>query len=179
MSTQKDDFLDLYRSGLESLVAMTRATLDESEKLRNRQLEAIRDALAENTALSGDISGASNLEQLFAIQTRFANHQMEVALGYWGRLCEAASHTQLDAMKRLEAQTLEFNQRAASMLDAAPAGTEPMVSAMRSFLQAASAACGMGAQATEQAAKAAEAQFETATAGIRSALADARKRSAA
>jgi len=179
MSTQQDDFLDLYRAGLAEMLTMTRASLDEFEQLRSRQLEAIRDAVAENAELTGTLAGAQDMESLLAIQARFANHQMEVALGYWGRMCEAASHSQLDAMRRLEAQTTRFNQRATSMLDAAPTGAEPMVAAMRAFLEAAQTACGMGAQATEQAAKAAEAQFETATAGIRSALADARKRSAA
>jgi len=179
MPAPQNDFLDLYRAGLAEMLAMTRATLDEFEQLRSRQLEAIREALNENAELTGEITGAQDMERLLAIQARFANHQMEVALGYWGRLCEAASHTQLDAMRRLEAQATKFNQRATSMLDAAPAGAEPMVSAMRAFLEAAQTACGLGAQATEQAAKATEAQFETATAGIRSALADARKRSAA
>jgi len=179
MPTQQDDFLNLYRAGLAEMLAMTRATLDEFEQLRSGQLEAIREALSENAELTGEIAGAQDMQRLLAIQARFANHQMEVALGYWGRLCEAASHTQLDAMRRLEAQATKFNQRAASMLDTAPAGTEPMVAAMRAFLEAAQTACGLGAQATEQAAKATEAQFETATAGIRSALADASKRSAA
>jgi phasin family protein len=179
MPTQQDDFLNLYRAGLAEMLAMTRATLDEFEQLRSRQLEAIREALAENAELTGEIAGAQDMQRLLAIQARFANHQMEVALGYWGRLCEAASHTQLDAMRRLEAQATKFNQRAASMLDTAPPGSEPMVAAMRAFLEAAQTACGLGAQATEQAAKAAETQFETATAGIRSALADASKRSAA
>lgn len=179
MPTQQDDFLNLYRAGLAEMLAMTRATLDEFEQLRSGQLEAIREALAENAELTGEIAGAQDMQRLLAIQARFANHQMEVALGYWGRLCEAASHTQLDAMRRLEAQATKFNQRAASMLDTAPAGTEPMVAAMRAFLEAAQTACGLSAQATEQAAKATEAQFETATAGIRSALANASKRSAA
>jgi len=179
MPAPQNDFLDLYRAGLAEMLAMTRASLDEFEQLRSGQLEAIREALAENAQLTGEVAGAQDMQRLLAIQARFANHQMEVALGYWGRLCEAASHTQLDAMRRLEAQATKFNQRATSMLDAAPAGAEPMVSAMRAFLEAAQTACGLGAQATEQAAKATEAQFETATAGIRSALADARKRSAA
>jgi phasin family protein len=179
MSTQQDDFLDLYRAGLAEMLAMTRNTLDEFEQLRSQQLDAIREALGENAELTGQLAGAQDMERLLAIQARFASHQMEVALGYWGRMCEAASHSQLDAMRRLEAQATKFNARATSMLDAAPAGAEPLVAAMRAFFEAAQTACGMGAQATEQAAKAAEAQFETATAGIRNALADARKRSAA
>ncbi|MDX1375200.1 MAG: phasin family protein, partial [Burkholderiales bacterium] len=166
MPAQQNDFLDMYRAGLAEMLAMTRSTLDEFEQLRSRQLEAIREALTENAALTGEIAGAQDMERLLAIQARFANHQMEVALGYWGRLCEAASHTQLDAMRRLEAQATKFNQRATAMLDSAPAGTEPLAAAMRAFLEAAQTPGGRGAPAPAPAARAPRAQVVTATAGI-------------
>ena len=82
MATQQDDFLDLYRTGLAEMLAMTRSTLDEFEQLRSQQLEAIREALDENSELTGELTGAQDMERLLAIQARFANHQMEVALGY-------------------------------------------------------------------------------------------------
>ncbi len=178
MPTPQEQFLDIYRVNLEAMVTMARTTLDEAERLRARQLEAIREALSVNTGLSREIAGATSAEELFAAQTKFANHQVEIALGYWGKMFEAASHTQREAMKRVEEQSAQFNERFGAMLDAAPAGSEPMVSAMRSFLQAARAAYGIGAQATEQAAKLTEAQFVTATAGIREAVASARKKTA-
>jgi phasin family protein len=178
MAAPQEEFLDLFRTSLEGMVTMTRATLDEAERLRSRQLEAIQDALAQNANLSREIAGASSAEELFAVQTKFASHQIEVSLGYWGKLFAAASHTQLAAMKQIETQAAQFNDRMSSMMDQAPAGSEPIVAAMKSFLQASRAAYGVGAQATEQAAKLAEAQFETATAGIRDVVANARKKSA-
>jgi hypothetical protein len=42
MAKQQDAFFDVYRNGLAQMLAMTRATLDESEQPRNRQLEAIQ-----------------------------------------------------------------------------------------------------------------------------------------
>ncbi|MGH8705695.1 MAG: phasin family protein [Burkholderiales bacterium] len=178
MATPQEQFIDFYRSSLEGMVSMARATLDEAERLRTRQLEAIRDALSVNSALSREIAGAGSAEELFAAQAKFANHQIEVALGYWGKLFEAANHTQLEAMKRIEEQSSQFNDRVSSILDNAPAGAEPFVAAMKSFLQASRAAYGISAQATEQAAKLTEAQFVTATAGIREAVANARKKTA-
>jgi phasin family protein len=178
MATPQEQFLDLYRTSLEGMVSLTRATLDEAERLRTRQLQSIREALDENAALSREIAGAQTPEDLFNAQTKFANHQFEVALGYWGKLLEAANHTQLEAMKRVEQHSSLFQERLGTMLDSAPPGSEPMVAAMKSFLQAARAAYGIGAQATQQAAKLTEAQFVTATAGIRDAVAQARKKSA-
>jgi phasin family protein len=178
MTTPQEQFVDLYRTSLEGMVAMARSTLDEAERLRARQLEAIREALEENAELTRQVASASTADELFAVQAKFANHQIDIALGYWGKLFEAASHTQLQGMRKFEEQATQFNDRVSSLLESAPAGTEPMVNAMKSFLQAARAAYGIGAQATEQAAKMTEAQFVTATAGIREAVANARKKSA-
>ena len=178
MPTPQEQFVEFCRMNLEAMVGMARATLDEAERLRTKQLDAIREALAENAALSREIAGATSAEEIFAAQTKFANHQIEAALGYWGKLFEAANHTQLEAMRRVETQAAQFNDRVSAMFDGAPPGTEPMVAAMKTFLQAARAAYGIGAQATEQAAKMTEAQIVTATAGIREAVASARKQSA-
>ena len=178
MLNAPEQFLSLYRANLEGMVQMARSALEEAERLRSRQLDSIRDAVAENSALAGEIAGAKSVEELLAAQTRFANHQLDVAIGYWSKMFEAASRSQLEAIKRVEAQAGKLNEGISSMLDSAPAGSEPLVAAMRSMLQAAHAAYGFGAQATEQAAKLTEAQLETATAGIREAVAAARKKTA-
>lgn len=176
MTSPQEQFIALYRSNLESMVSMARSVLDEAERLRTRQLEAIREALAENEELARQIAGAETVDQLFAVQSRIANHQVDVALGYWGRVFEAASQTQVKGMKQFEEQAARFTERVSAMLDGAPAGAEPMVNAMKAFLQAARAACGIGAQATEQAARMTEAQIVTATAGIREAVANASRK---
>jgi phasin family protein len=178
MADPQAQFLDFYRSSLESMINTARGSLDEAERLRTQQLEAIREALAQNAELAREISGAASAEELMGAQAKFANHQLEVALGYWGKLFEAANRSQLQAMKSCEEQSASFNQRVAGMLEGAPAGSEPMVGAMKTFMQAAQAAYGFGAQATEQAAKLTEAQFVTASAGIREAVASAREKTA-
>jgi phasin family protein len=178
MPEPSEQFLTLYRANLEGMVRMARTALDEAERLRTRQLEAIRDAVTENAELAAEIASARTLEELLTAQAKFASHQLDVTIGYWSKLFEAASRTQLDTVKRIEEQAGRINESISHMLDAAPAGAEPMVSAMRSMLEAARAAYGIGAQATEQAARLTEAQFSTATAGIREAVANARKKTA-
>jgi phasin family protein len=178
MATAQQQYLDVYRQGLEDAVAMARTALDEAERLRLKQVEAIRAALAENAELGRQIANANSTEELFAAQTRFASHQVEVAFGYWGKLFEAASHAQLEAIRRIDQQAAQFHERFAALAADAPAGSEPFFGAMTSFLQAARTLYGIGAQASEQAAKLAEAQLGTATAGIRDALAGAAKKTA-
>lgn len=178
MLNTPEQFLSLYRANLEGMVKMARSALDEAERLRTRQLDAIREAVAENANLAKDVAGAQTVEELLSAQARFANHQLDVAIGYWSKLFEAASRSQLEAIKRVEEQSGQINESLSSMLDSAPAGTEPVVAAMRSMLHAVRAAYGIGAQATEQAAKLTEAQLVTATAGIREAVAAAMKKTA-
>lgn len=178
MTTPQEQFIDLYRTSLEGMVAMARATLDEAEHLRTRQLEAIREAMERSAELSREIANAASAEDLFAVQSKFASHQLDIALGYWGKLFEAANRTQLEAMKRIDAQAAQFSDRVGSLFAGAPAGAEPIVSAMQSFFEAARAAYGLGAQATEQAVRMTEAQIATATAGVREAVSGAAKKTA-
>lgn len=178
MFNPPEQFLDFYRKNLEAMAKMARAALDEAEQLRTRQLEAIRAAVAENADCCRDIAAAKTWEELVAAQNRFGNHQFEVAIGYWSKLFEAARHSQVETMRLVEAQTTQLNDSVSSMLEKAPAGSEAVVTAMRSMLEAARAAYGFGAQATEQAALLTEAQLTTATAGIRDAVSSARKKSA-
>ena len=178
MTATQEQFFDLYRAGLENMVAMARTTLDEAERLRAKQLESIRDALAENADLGRAIASAASAEELYAAQGKFVTHQIDVALGYWGKLFETASRTQLEAMKRLGDQASQFNQRLETVLGETPAGAEPLVAAMKALMETARAAYGVGAQATEQAVKLTEAQFTTATAGIRQAVTGTEKKSA-
>jgi phasin family protein len=178
MADPQAQFLDFYRGNLEAMLGMARSSLDEAERLRTRQLESIRAALEQNAELAREVAGAKSAEELLGAQAKFASHQLEVALGYWGRLFEAANRCQVSAMKSCEEQSASITRRMSGMLEGAPAGAEPIVGAMKSFLQAAQAAYGIGAQATEQAAKLTEAQFVTASAGIREAIAAARQKAA-
>jgi RNA polymerase sigma factor (sigma-70 family) len=168
--------LELYRAGLEGIITMARTALDEAERLHTRQLEAIREALEENAELSREIRNATTVERMFSVQPKFVSHQVDIALGYWGKLFEAVSRTQLREIRELEEQASQFNERVTTLLENAPAGAEPMVSALEAFLQAARAAYERSAEATDQAAKLTEAQFVTMTAGIREAIEKAKRK---
>jgi len=178
MANPQEQFLDAYRVGLESLVKLAGTMLGEAERLRTRQLEAIRAAMDEHAELSKGVSTAATLNDLVAAQARFANQQFEIAIGFWNRQFEAASHGQREALRRIEEQAAQMNEGLGKLLDTLPPGAEPVTSAIKSFLQAGTAALGLGAQASEQAARLAESQTATATAGIREAAAQASQKTA-
>ena len=129
MATQQEQFLDAYRVGLESMIGFAGTVLNEAERLRTRQLEAIRKALGEHAELAKGVASATTLNDLVAAHTRFANQQWELALGFWSRQFEAAG-----------------------------------------------AALGGSAQISQHAARMAETQIATATAGVREAADRARQK---
>ncbi len=178
MATQQEQFLDAYRVGLESIVGLAGTMLGEAERLRVRQLEAIRKALAEHAELAKGIASATTLNDLVAAQARFANQQFEIALGFWSRQFEAASHGQREALRQAEEQASKVSQDVGRVLDTLPPGIGALSSAFRSMLQAGYAALGAGAQMSEQAARLAETQIAKATAGVREAAERAHQKTA-
>lgn len=173
MTTPQEQFLDAYRAGLESLVGLAGTMLGEAERLRVGQLEAIRKALGEHAELSKGIASAATLNELVTAQQRFASHQFEIALGFWSRQFEAAGHGQREALRQAEEQAAKISEEIGRMLEALPPGAGAMTSAIKSMVQAGYAALGAGAQMSEQAARLAETQIATATAGVREAAARA------
>jgi phasin family protein len=176
MATQQEQFLDAYRAGLESIIGLAGNMLGEAERLRVRQLEAIRTALGEHAELAKGIASAATLNELVAAQTRFANQQFRIALGFWSRQFEAAGHGQREALRQAEEQAAKVSQEVGRILDALPPGAAAMSAALKSMVQAGYAALGAGAQISEQAARMAETQIATATAGIREAADWARQK---
>ena len=167
MATQQEQFLETYRAGLASLVGIAGTMLGEAERLRTRQLEAIRKAVGEHAELTKGIASATTLNELVAAQARFANQQFEIALGFWSRQFEAIGNGQRETLRQAEAHAAKMSQQIGGLADMPGAGA--LNSVIQSMVQAGYAALGAGAQMSEQAARLAETQMATATAGIREA----------
>lgn len=178
MSNPEEQFFTAYRTGLEGLANLATTMLGEAERLRTRQLEAIREAMTQHAELCKGITAANCLNDLLAAQARFANHQFELAFGFWSRHLEAAGHGQREVLRRIEEQAAQMNEGLGKMLEGLPPGAEPVSAAIKSLMQAGYAAFGMGAQATEQAVRLTESQIATATAGIRDTAAAASQKTA-
>ena len=75
MPNPEEQFFSAYRTGLEGLASLATTMLGEAERLRTRQLEAIREAMTEHAELCKGITTANCLNDLLAAQARFADHQ--------------------------------------------------------------------------------------------------------
>lgn len=178
MSTPQDQCLDFYRASLKATVDMMRASLEGAERLRSQQLAAVNGALAANTKLAAEISGANSFEQLMALQTKLVAVQAEAVMGYWSSLGQAAVENQAEMSKRVQTQVAQIGDTFRDSLKAVPGGNQPMLQALQSLVDATSSAYAMTARATEEAAKLAAAQIATANAGTRQAVADEGRKTA-
>jgi phasin family protein len=94
MQQQQAFFFEVYRSGLRAAADMMKTSLESAERMQNQQIEGIRGLMEENVRSTRQLSEASTIGELMAVQTRFANAQMERALDYWNRTWRTAAETQ-------------------------------------------------------------------------------------
>jgi len=170
MMTKSDNqFFDLYRTGLEAFLDMTKTSVQGAERLRAQQVKAINDAFSEAGEAGRQIGSAKSLDELLELQTRIAPTQLEKALRYWSDLYATGARNQVEIMQQVQSKVTNFTDACRATLDAAPQGTEPVVAPLKSAVTAMCSAYTLTARAGEEAAKLAVSQIESANAGIRQA----------
>ncbi len=88
MTPLQPELFDLYRVGLKGAVDWMKAGLENTERLQNQQLIAIRRALDAYAKSAAELAEAKTVDELLALQTRMAGAQMERVMGYWTSVYE-------------------------------------------------------------------------------------------
>jgi phasin family protein len=170
MMTKSDNqFFDLYRSGLEAFLDLTRTSVQGAQRLREQQLKAINEAFSEAGDTGRQIGSARSFDELIELQGKLAPAQMEKAMRYWGDLYATGARNQVEIMQQMQTKVNNFTEACKATLDAAPEGTEPVVAPLRSAVTAMCSAYTLTARAGEEAAKLAVSQIESANSAGRQA----------
>ncbi|MGQ0544760.1 MAG: phasin family protein [Betaproteobacteria bacterium] len=90
MIQQQAQLLELYRAGMRTAADAAKASLENVERLQDRQLRAIRGALEENAKASSELAQVRSLDELMALQTRLAGAQVERMVDFWASLWRAS-----------------------------------------------------------------------------------------
>src|SRR6186997_1450231 len=99
MMTKSDNqFFDLYRSGLEAFLDMTKTSVQGAERLREHQLKAINEAFSEAGETGRQFGAVRSLEELLELQSKLAPVQLEKAMRYWGGLYATGARNQVEIM---------------------------------------------------------------------------------
>jgi hypothetical protein len=96
--------LDLYRAGVRSLVDVMSASLENTERLQQRQLEMVRSALEQNNRSTDQLGEARNLEELMALNSRLVGAQLDRVTEFWAGMWRAAGDAQKSMIDRMQEQ---------------------------------------------------------------------------
>lgn len=159
MNDFQNQSLDIGRSALSSTVEMMTATAEGVGRLHAHQLETIKEALAEQSALTAKIGEAKSREELAGMLAALAGIQFKYATAYWSSMNRLAIENQAALQKLGQAQSVEIQRHLATSLEVAGnGGQEPVVEAVKATVTAISAGLSTLARATAESVRLAAAQ---------------------
>ena len=108
---QQTYFLELYRAGLRAASDIAKASIENAQRLHAQQVDALRQALDTNTASARQLSEASSITDLLALQLKLAGAQAEQAADFWTRAWRTASETQVAMLGQVQSQVGQLSDR--------------------------------------------------------------------
>ncbi|MGQ5523845.1 phasin family protein [Chitinimonas sp. PSY-7] len=138
------DFAALGQAQVEKSIRLSNIALAGAERFFALQLDVARDLIADNTTTAKAFSEVKDMQGLFALQQYISQPAVDKALAVAKNVYEATSSTQAELGAFVEEQVVEFNRNLVSSLDKAvkqaPAGSEIMVSAVKTAVATAASA---------------------------------------
>jgi phasin family protein len=116
--------LDFYRASMKTAAELAKASLENAEKLQNRQLQMVRNALEENAKSASDLAQVKSLDEIMALQTRIAGAQMERVIDFWSGLWRTAGESQMAMIGQLQSQAEQMRERFKETYDLTARTTE-------------------------------------------------------
>jgi phasin family protein len=111
MEQQQTYFLDLYRAGIRTAADIAKATLENVQRLQSQQAEVLRQAIDDNTRSARQLSEASSLADVMAVQVKLAGARAERAADFWTRAWRTASETQVAVLGQVQNQVGALSER--------------------------------------------------------------------
>lgn len=87
-------FLDLYRATLRTAADVMKASLEQTQRLQQQQLDIVRTALEENERSGAQIAEAKSIDEILALNSRLAGVQLQRVTEFWSTVWRAAVETQ-------------------------------------------------------------------------------------
>jgi phasin family protein len=116
---QQTYFLELYRAGLRAASDITKASLENTQRLHSQQVEALREAVESNVQSARQLSEAKSLGDMIGLQVKLAAQQAEQAAELWTRTWRTASETQVALLGQVQSQVGELSERVRESYSAA------------------------------------------------------------
>ena len=167
--TSFEQIHSMQLSSLDTFFGIGARTLAGAEQLAALNLQTARRLLSETQETTQAAASSKNPQELIAEQfsTQTLTHAVDKTIAYWRHAYEIITTTADEVAKRIEADVSEAKTKWLSALDDAarnaPAGTENVVTLMKTALDGANHAFNGMQKATRQATEVAETGFEHIT----------------
>ena len=163
-SLTTEQLVDAQKAGVDASFVFLNKAFEGFERLAELNVQAVKATLAENREFAVKALSAQELQDMFSQQSILAQPAGERVRSYWRHVYEILSSTQAEFAGLAEAKSRQFQSDAHAFIDGltknAPAGSEAVVAAWKTFItnasETANTAYETAAQAARQAAEIAE-----------------------
>lgn len=160
-------YTEILNQQLESALRIAKIGLDSSERLSKLQIDTAKQTVEEFGKVANRLGDARDLQSAITLRTELSQQVVESSLGLSRNVYELFSQTQAELSQLFEERLTAFNRAVVSGMDraarSAPAGTDVMVSSVKSTVAATAAAVDSMTKAAKQVAEFADASVKAAT----------------
>jgi hypothetical protein len=107
----RSQFLDLYRASLRTAADLMKASLQQTERLHQQQLEIVRGALQETERSTNQLGEAKSLDDIFSLNSRLTGTQLERITEFWSGVWRAAVESQRFMIDQMQTQLGQAKDR--------------------------------------------------------------------
>jgi hypothetical protein len=104
-------FLDLYRASLKTATDMMKASLEQTERFQQQQLQMVRSALEESSRSSSQAAEVKSLDDIVTLNTKLAGTQLERMTEFWSNWWRVAGDAQKTMIDQLQSQLGQAKER--------------------------------------------------------------------
>lgn len=167
MSTSPEQFLQLNKAAFETFQTVALKSVESFEKLAELNIQAAKASITESAEQMKALSTAKDPKSFSELLAASAQPNADKVTAYAKHVYDIANETGTEIAKLFEKQFAEGNKQLSTAIDSlaknAPAGSEGLITYLKSAVTAANSAFDQVNKATRQAVEMAEANFAAAS----------------
>ena len=157
MTKFETQWLSLYRSGIETMMDMTKTGLEGVERLQANQVKTLNDMLSDARDADKKLKTAKNLDELLEFHAEFAPTNAGRAIGYWGGMVAGATRYQMEVAKQTQLKVADVVRDFRANSESGVTAADQMIAPLKSAVTALCSVYSIAARATEEATRVATA----------------------
>jgi phasin family protein len=182
MYNASEQFAEINKANVAQAQKFAALAIENTEKLVKLNISAAKEAFAQGVEGASAVASVKDVQEFFALPSKYAESNVQTALGYSRSLYEVVSAAQSQYSALAEEALAGYTKGLASWVEkaskSAPAGSETAINAMKSTVAATTAAFDQFQKATKQVVSLADASVRAAADNASKATAPKAKRAA-